>query len=157
MILNAREASLSGLTAQGFPTGVFANSNFPASGPGGDLVVNARTLRITGGAQLAAGASGSGRPQTITVNAAERVFVDGERLLFPRFTGDICQYLRQCERGLDHDLGAQLELQQGGAVRSGSFWSNPLATGAGGDVVVDVGALTILGRGVHRSANGGVG
>ena len=49
--------------------------------------MNPRTLRITGGAQLAAGASGSGRAGTITVNAAERVFVDGERLLFPRFTG----------------------------------------------------------------------
>ncbi len=143
VLLSAREASLSGLTAQGFPTGVFANSNFPASGPGGDLVVNAGTLRITGGAMLAAEASGSGRAGTITVNAAERVFVDGERLLFPRFTGIFANTYGNANAGSITITAPELELQQGGAVRSGSFSFNPSATGAGGDVVVDVGALTI--------------
>jgi filamentous hemagglutinin family protein len=159
IIVNARDASLSGLTAQGFPTGIFANSNFPASGPGGDLVVNARALRIAGGAQLAAGASGSGRAGTITVNAAERVVVDGEGLLFPRFTGIFVNTFSNANAGSIRLAAPTLELRQGGALRSGSFAANPLAVGAGGDITVDVGSLTIdaafiEGR-TETSGNGG--
>ena len=70
LLVNANEIELNG-TVDGLASGLFASSEFEATGDGGNLEINTDKLLITDGAQVAVSTFGEGNGGNLIVNANE--------------------------------------------------------------------------------------
>jgi len=76
--VNADEVQLIGRSPDGSsPSGVLARVEPKATGNAGDVVINTRSLTITNGARVAAASLGEGNAGRVTINATEKVEVNG--------------------------------------------------------------------------------
>lgn len=121
LLVNVADAvDLSGVSPDGFSSGLFTSSDRPNSQQGGDLIVNTRelrlsdgavlsartrsafrggditvnvtTLELTGGAQILATTFGAGSAGNITVNAAEKIAISGND---PTYAVRLAQFDRE--------------------------------------------------------------
>jgi len=141
---------IEGQDPQGFSTGIFANTNFPTSGKGGDIVINTSSLELRDGGEITAGTSGipGADSGAITVNATERVLISGQ--VFPINTGVFSNKFGFGNAGTITINSPELTLRHGGSLQSGSllnFCCNPPfpAPGNGGSIFLNVGSLAIDG------------
>ena len=70
LIINANEVELNG-SVDGFASGIFASSEFEATGSGGNIEINTDLLLVTDGAQAIAATFGDGEGGDLTINANE--------------------------------------------------------------------------------------
>ena len=71
LLINANEIELNGVSLGDSATGLFANSEFDALGNGGNLEINTEKLLISNGAQAIAATFGEGDGGNLLVNANE--------------------------------------------------------------------------------------
>jgi len=118
---------------------------FGGNGAGGEISVAADTIEIYFGGNINAGSQGIGDGGDVTVSATESIFIDGQFLQFPNFTGIFANTFSNGDAGRITVNTPDLEILNGGFVSAGSFSFNPLATGRGGDITVNVDDLHIDG------------
>ena len=69
--------TLAGANQNGSPSGIFSDIEAGATGKGGDINIQARSLSLTDGAVLKANTAGLGNGGNIIINASDRVDFDG--------------------------------------------------------------------------------
>ncbi len=74
----ADRVTLGGANQNGFPSGIFNNTEAGSVGNGGDINIKAKSLSLTDGAVLNASTSGLGNGGNIIINASDRVNFDGK-------------------------------------------------------------------------------
>ena len=77
LTVRATEVELSGTSADGFPSGLFASVQPGATGDAGDLTIETDRLVVRDGARVSDGTFGNGNGGNLTVRAAESVELSG--------------------------------------------------------------------------------
>ena len=139
-------------------SGLFANANRRVSpaGAGGDIFVNTRELRLTGGAQIGSTTRGPGPAGTIWITARDLVALSGDSPKTGFQSGvfaDSAGAEPGAGRGGDIVLSSSRLLLEGGA----QMGSNSAGPGDGGTVLVNVNeSVTLAGTGPNSRGPSGL-
>ncbi|PSB65669.1 hypothetical protein C7B79_04435 [Chroococcidiopsis cubana CCALA 043] len=123
-ITGADLVELIGTDAEGDPSGLFAEVNPRASGAGGDLTIETKQLKLSGGAQISVSTFGSGKAGNLLVTGADLV-----ELIGADAEGDASGLFAQVDSKASGDGGnltiatKQLNIRDGARVSVSSFGS----------------------------------
>ncbi|MBD2234790.1 filamentous hemagglutinin N-terminal domain-containing protein [Phormidium tenue] len=159
---------IDGYSAQsGFPSRLQTSTEFPTSGPSGDIDLSARQVQVLNGGQVLANSEGRSSAGTVRVNATDSILVSGSnptfaaqaanrpsiaRLFIPQSTISVRSSAAGAAGNLIiGDLGntPRLVLDQGGQLIAESAAVN------GGNIVIDLSQVLLLRNGSLISATAG--
>ncbi|RUT08629.1 hypothetical protein DSM107010_47740 [Chroococcidiopsis cubana SAG 39.79] len=120
-ITGADLVELIGTDAEGDPSGLFAEVNPRASGAGGDLTIETKQLKLSGGAQVSVSTFGSGKAGNLLVAGADLVELIGTA---EGFSGGLFARARASGDGGNLTVETkQLKLSQGARISASTFGS----------------------------------
>ncbi|MGL5080250.1 MAG: filamentous hemagglutinin N-terminal domain-containing protein [Microcoleaceae cyanobacterium] len=159
--VRADEINVIGTSSDGFfPTSILTSVLAGATGQGGNLGIETRTLNLRDGGQVRAGTSGVGNSGNVTVQAHE-IHLDGISNN-GRFPSSILAEVENLSDVIPGSLGRgnggnilidthQLTLQNGGQIRAGTF-----GPGKGGNIEVNAVDVKAMGLSLDGSTISGL-
>ncbi|NER38089.1 MAG: S-layer family protein [Oscillatoria sp. SIO1A7] len=157
LTVRAGSVEILGISADGFPSTLSAST--AATGAGGNLTVNAESLRIAGGAQVSAGTFGSGNAGNLTITA-EEIELAGTSPNGLFSSGLFASAVVGSGNGGDTRISAnQLIVRDGAIVSASNFPSlNPNilpGTGAAGNINIEANSIELDNGGTLSADSGG--